>query len=104
MNAANQGGNNKPLMLQTHGSKFVQFQEVKIQEMASEVTCIAPCLPHQTHGTVYSNTRPCCKTSGAGYQRQARRLTLQCWKTNGPLQQPDALGDCRFPREQRPGR
>ena len=24
-------------MLQTHGSKFVQFQEVKIQEMASEV-------------------------------------------------------------------
>lgn len=32
-----QGGNKKPLMLQTHGSKFVQFQEVKIQEMASEV-------------------------------------------------------------------
>ena len=32
-----QGGNQKPLMLQTHGSKFVQFQEVKIQEMASEV-------------------------------------------------------------------
>lgn len=31
------GGNKKSLMLQTHGSKFVQFQEVKIQEMASEV-------------------------------------------------------------------
>ena len=42
MNAANQGGNNKPLMLQTHGSKFVQFQEVKIQEMASEVTRSVP--------------------------------------------------------------
>ena len=31
------GGNRKPLMIQTHGSKFVQFQEVKIQEMACEV-------------------------------------------------------------------
>ena len=34
---AAQGGSKKPLMLQTHGSKFVQFQEVKIQELASEV-------------------------------------------------------------------
>lgn len=32
-----QGGSKRPLMLQTHGSKFVQFQEVKIQEVAAEV-------------------------------------------------------------------
>ena len=34
---ANRGSKKSKLHLQTHGSKFVRFQEVRMQEMASEV-------------------------------------------------------------------
>lgn len=32
------GGGKEPLRLQTHGSKFVAFQEIKVQEVSTEVS------------------------------------------------------------------
>ena len=67
-----QGGNKRPLMLQTHGSKFVQFQEVKIQEMASEAS-IPPLRGERWPMHIFT------------WLESVHRQSCQCNKTRGSM-------------------